>query len=139
MVLIDAGPLIALIDKADPTHQNAVATFRSFKTPPLTTWPCLTEAFYFIGNCCGWPGQKALLSLLAKDALRVHAAAADELRRISELMEQYHDNPMDFADASLVTLAELQGLNKVFTIDSGFYVFRLYGKSSFEVLLLTPS
>jgi uncharacterized protein len=137
MVLIDTGPLVALVDKADKTHKKAASIFRSFKTPPLTTWACLTEAFYVIGEGCGWRGQKTLLELLTRGAIRIHSQNDTEVHRISELMEQYHDNPMDFADASLVTLAELRGVKKIFTLDSDFYVFRISGKDSFEVILLS--
>ena len=120
MVLIDTGPIVALVDKADKTHKKAIAIFRTFQTSPLTTWACLTEAFYFVGEACGWRGQKALLELLTRGAIRVHSQTYKEIDRISELMEQYHDNPMDFADASLVTIAELRGAKRIFTIDSGF-------------------
>lgn len=138
MVIIDTGPLVALIDKADKTHNKAVFIFRSFKTPPVTTFACLTEAFYFIGKINGWNAQKTLLRLLTRGAIQIHSNSDTDLDRISELMEQYHDNPMDFADASLVALAEERGINSIFTIDSGFYVFRMDGKDSFEVILLSP-
>jgi predicted nucleic acid-binding protein len=43
---------------------------------------------------------------------------------------------MDFADASLVALAERRQLRKVFTLDRDFYVYRIDGKDAFEVLPL---
>jgi predicted nucleic acid-binding protein len=71
MILIDTGPLVALVDKADKTHKKASSIFRSFKTPPLTTWACLTKAFYFIGEGCGWRGRKTLLGLLTRGSIRI--------------------------------------------------------------------
>lgn len=41
-----------------------------------------------------------------------------------QLMEQYHDTPMDLADASLVATAETLNLTRIFTMDSDFYVYR---------------
>jgi predicted nucleic acid-binding protein len=41
---------------------------------------------------------------------------------------------MDFADASLVALAEQRGLQQIFTLDSGFRVYRLRGRSVFDIV-----
>ena len=49
-------------------------------------------------------------------------------------MEQYQSRPMDLADASLVALAEAQGYQRVFSIDSDFYVYRLADGSALEVV-----
>ncbi len=49
-------------------------------------------------------------------------------------MEKYRDVPMDLADASLVAAAERLSLNRIFTLDSDFYVYRLYDKDAFDVL-----
>jgi hypothetical protein len=59
MTLIDAGPLIALIDTRDKkNHQGCLTAFQSLKTAPLTTWPCVAEAMYPPGQINGWPAQK---------------------------------------------------------------------------------
>ena len=50
-------------------------------------------------------------------------------------MEKYHDLPMDFADATLVTLGEESGIDQVFTLDRrGFSTYRLHGKKAFRLL-----
>lgn len=135
--LIDTGPLIALIDKSDQEkHQKCTAVFRSLKQPPLTTWACLTEAFYLLGQYRGWKGQSSLFGLIVSGAIHVHAPQDDELERISELMEKYYDRPMDFADASLVALAESQGLKRIFTLDSDFYIYQINDRDTFDVLSL---
>ncbi len=136
VTLIDTGPLVALVDKADKAHKKCFSIFRSLQTPPLTTWPCLTESLYLIGELRGWKGQKTLLELHTKGAIRAHSSSDDELNRISELMEQYQDTPMDFADASLVVLAEVTGGKRILTLDSDFYVYRIHGKDSFDVIPL---
>lgn len=135
-VFIDTGPLIALVDKADSFHNKCASAFRSLKTPPLTTWPCLAEAFYMLGELRGWNGQKTLLGFLTRGAIRIHPATENEISRIAELMDKYKDTPMDFADASLVVLAELTGLRKIFTLDSDFYLYRINGKETFDVISL---
>ena len=50
----------------------------------------------------------------------------ETLQRAFELMEQYRDQPMDLADASLVALAEAIPTRQVFTLDrKDFSVYRL--------------
>ncbi len=134
MTLIDAGPLIALIDVRDKkNHQGCLTAFQSLKTAPLTTWPCVAEASYLLGQINGWPAQKMLLDLLKSGAVRIHETTAAELARIEQLMEQYQNVPMDLADASLVALAELRGLRQILTLDNEFFIYRINGKDSFEV------
>ncbi len=46
--------------------------------------------------------------------------------RAFELMEQYADQPMDLADASLVVAAEVMKTRKMFTVDrSDFATYRI--------------
>ncbi len=47
-----------------------------------------------------------------------------ELPALAALMEKYADRPMDFADASLLWLADALGIPDVATLDSGFHVYR---------------
>jgi uncharacterized protein len=128
--------MVALLDKGQGNHRRCKAAFKSLPRPLLTTWPCITEALYFLGELREWEGQKALWTLVEKDVIRIHAASADEWKRVRELMEQYQDTPMDCADASLVALAELKGLRTVFTLDRDFYIYRIHGKDTFDVVPL---
>jgi uncharacterized protein len=140
VTLIDTGPLVALIDKADQTHhQKCTAAFRALRSPILTTWPCLTEALYFLGDLRGWKGQAALWKLFSRGAILIHSPGDAEWKRVKELMEQYKDTPMDFADASLVVLAELRGVHRVLTLDRDFYIYKIQGKVSFDVVPLDPA
>jgi uncharacterized protein len=51
-----------------------------------------------------------------------------------ELMHKYHDTPMDLADASMVAIAESLGQQRMFTLDSDFYVYRLADDSALQIL-----
>ena len=66
--------------------------------------------------------------------LEVHPFSQEDLDRMRELMEKYHDAPMDFADASLVVLAENLGETLVFTIDSHFRTYRLRDRRALNVV-----
>ncbi len=129
--------MIALIDKGQvEQHRKCVAAHKFITGPLLTTWPCITEAMYFLGELRGWEGQKALWELFAKRAILIHSSSDDDWQRARQLMEQYQDTPMDLADASLVVLAEQKGLRRIFTLDSDFQIYRIAGKGIFEVIPL---
>ena len=60
MILVDAGPLIALIDRGEPDHERCVETLSKLTAPMVTTWPAFTEAMYLLGSAGGWKAQEAL-------------------------------------------------------------------------------
>jgi uncharacterized protein len=135
VILVDTAPLIALIDAGQgEAHHRCVATYRTISVPMLTTWCCFTEAMYFLHQLRGWSAQDILWQFVNREALFLHTADLTEQNRMRELMAQYQNVPMDLADASLVTLAECKKVNRIFTLDSDFYVYRLYGKESFDVI-----
>lgn len=90
---------------------------------------------YLTGENGGWRMQKLVAEYVEVGMVRLHTPSEKETRRTLELMEKYHDIPMDLADASLVALAEAQGYQRVFSIDSGFYVYRLADGSALDVVL----
>lgn len=135
MTLIDTGPLVAMLDRGQPElHRKCVAVCAKLTTPLLSTWPCFTEAMYFLYHLREWEAQDALWELVANGCLRLHTPSANEWQRMRTLMEKYQDTPMDLADASLVVMAETMGLRQIFTLDDDFYIYRINDRDSFEVI-----
>ncbi len=135
MILTDSGPLIALVNKRDPYHAACFNAARSLPpSPRLTTWPCFTEAMYFLYEEVGYTAQSELWKLRGARTVLIHSITEFEADRMAQLMNQYRDTPMDVADASLVAVAETLSLTRVFTIDSHFRVYRIAGSGTFEVI-----
>ena len=134
MILTDAGPLIALIDRGEPDHTRCVAVLAQIALPLVTTWPALTEAMYLLGEAAGWAGQDALWRLIERGDLQLADLSPAARTRMRSLMEKYRDLPMDLADASLVAVAEERGLSRVFTLDGDFRVYRLPRGRSFTIV-----
>ena len=109
---------------------------RSNRSRPLwTTMPVLTEALHLLGDVRDAPAK--LLELLRRTHTKIEGAAewSDLLHAIG-LMKKYSDIPMDFADASLVVLAEKIGVRDILTTDErGFRVFRVHGRQAFHLVL----
>jgi uncharacterized protein len=134
MILTDAGPLVALLDRGERDHQACVDCLAELSGPMLTTWPAFTEAMYLLGAAGGWPAQAALWSLEASGDVAIAGQGSDDCRRMRALMEKYHDRPMDLADASLVVLAEQRGLRDIFTLDQAdFRIYRIRRRQTFRL------
>lgn len=134
MTLVDAGPLVALIDRTEQDHAPCVQALNTLTPPLLTTWPVIAEATYLLGDAAGWSGQEQLWRLLLRGTIQVAALPDDALEQMHEQMDRYKDTPMDLADASLVVVAEASGAQRVFTLDSDFRVYRLSGKRAFDIV-----
>ncbi len=68
-------------------------------------------------------------------ALSVLPISSDELGELEALMRQYHDRPMDLADATLVHLARRESVSTIFTVDhDDFETYRIGGRKRFSIL-----
>jgi predicted nucleic acid-binding protein len=132
-VLVDAGPLVALLDGADAHHAACVDALQAIRDPLVTVWPALTEAMYLLGFSSR--AQDALWEMVAGEALALAALDRHDASRMQALMRKYRDLPMDLADAALVRVAEREKLQHIFTLDrKHFRVYRPAGVGRFSIL-----
>lgn len=132
-VLVDAGPLVALLDRSDAHHGEVVATLRKIQDSLLSVWPVLVEAMYLLSF--SWQAQKSLWEIFETGTVQLLPLEEEDIAPIKNLMEKYRDLPMDLADAALVRVAEREGLRRVLTLDQrDFNVYRLPRKGRFTLL-----
>lgn len=134
MILTDSGPLIAIADADDAGHTACIEALDIVSLPLFTILPVMTEAMHILGKRHGWTGRLAIWEMIAKRDLVIAQMSDDDLHRAGILMEKYNSTLMDFADASLVAIAERQKQTRIFTLDSDFKVYRLHGRRSFDVI-----
>jgi predicted nucleic acid-binding protein len=133
LILVDAGPLVALFDPADASHGRCVEVLQSVAEPLTTTTPVLTEAFHLLTPSS--IGAQRLMDFVVAGGLSVSYLDDNTLVRAFELMMQYADRPMDLADASLVATAEREGIRKVFTVDRrDFAAYRIRRRHRWHAL-----
>src|SRR4051794_23482225 len=133
MILVDAGPLAALINRRDRHHASCRATFASIEGPIGTVWPVLTEAMYLVRS--SHTAHSALWQVILRGTVSIMRLDVDDAPRMHELMEKYHDLPMDLADAALVRVAEREKVSRIFTLDRrDFNVYRPMGVGRFSIL-----
>ncbi len=127
MILVDAGPLVALVDADDQYHSQCAAAVETFREPMATVWPPLTEAMYLLTDLPR--AQDVLWEMLERGALQLLALDVGDAPRMRELRRKYANRPMDLADAALLRVAEREGIRKIFTVDRrDFSVYRLHGR-----------
>lgn len=125
-VLLDTGPLVALLRQGDRYHRWAVEQFSRISVPMYTCEPVLTEACYLLSTLAG--GSQSVLRLLETGAVRITFRVEDELTPIKKLMARYRSVPMSLADACLVRMSELNAAGLVLTLDSDFTIYRRHGR-----------
>lgn len=131
--LLDTGPLVALLDSNERAHVMCVKAMAGYRGIFLTTEPVLTEAMYLLGRTAG--GQGACLEFVLRGGCILVPMTRPTLVRCRMLMDTYADIPMDFADATLVALAEEIGLERVFSLDRrGFSAYRPEGRRAFHLM-----
>lgn len=131
-LLLDTGAFVALVDRSERRHAACVAVLERWHGPVLTTEPVLTETLHLVGPV--WRHQQICLAFLLRRAFLLVPSSLPSLQRTAALMQQYQDVPMDYADATLVALAEDMGTNQIFTLDRrGFSAYRHRGRESFVI------
>jgi uncharacterized protein len=138
LVIVDTGPLVALIRRDDGRHDWAVHEAQVHAGPFITSESVISETVFLLHRA----GLSAdgLSGLLSRGALVVAFDLQKEWGVVSTLLETYKLMPgkkrMSLADATLVRLAELNDDGSVFTIDSDFRIYRKHRRE--EISLIIP-
>lgn len=131
-VLVDTGAFIALLNTDDAMHAAVDDWFARTHGQLHTVEPVLTETSFFLPSHL----RIALADLAASGLLKLHHPDAGAYKRIGAILGNYADLKPDWADATLVWLAELTGIHRIITLDvRDFSTFRIHGRTKF---LLEP-
>jgi uncharacterized protein len=132
-LLLDTGAFVALVDRDEKTHKDCVAALESWTGAIVTTEAVLTETLYLVGP--RWRDQRNALEFVQRGAFQLVPSSAKSLQRVVVLMEKYRNVPMDYADATLVSLGEELETDWVFTLDRrGFSTYRMGQRKPFQII-----
>ncbi len=132
-ILVDAGPLIAILSRRDEHHQACVELLGSLRPPLLTCWPVLTEALWLLRR---YPAaMQRLLGSFETGFLGLLVLDEGSIPWIARFLHRYRRLGAQAADAALMYLAEREGIETVFTLDRrDFSVYRLHENKSVCIL-----
>jgi uncharacterized protein len=132
-VLVDTGPLVAILSRADQHHETCVEALRQLPGPLLSCWPVITEAAWLLRR---YPDAlQKLLGSLDRGFVELLPLAGPDAKIISQIMKRYAAIHVQLADAALVHLAEREGIDTIFTLDQrDFSVYRTSRKRTLRIL-----
>ena len=136
MIIADTGFWLALGDKKDKHHLAADNFAKSSNERLITTYPVITEVCHILLSRQGVNAQLNFIKMYQLGAFDVFEIANTHKDKLLLLMQQYADLPMDFADASLVLLAEHLGHGRILSTDRrDFHTYRWKNTQPFSNLL----
>jgi len=132
-VIMDTGPWVALIDRSESKHEECVDWFKEFRGEIYTSEAVLTEVLHLLDF--SFPAQSAALDFVLNGAVVLAPSSIESLLTVKKLMEKYQDLLMDFADGTLVSLAQDLGIYQALTFDKKHFSLYRVGKKPFSVVL----
>lgn len=132
-VIVDAGPLVAILNRLDSQHAICHKQGLELPQPFITTWPVIAEAAWLLRHTsCGVSG---LLRMIAEGLLQCYELDAGAAAWMDKFLQKYADQSPQLADASLMYIAERENINLVFTLDRrDFGVYRLTSNQPLRLL-----
>lgn len=130
-VLVDAGFLVALLNRRDGHHRWAVSQGETHPPPWQTCESVLSEAFHLLGS----RGAPVLRELLRRNVLTIGFDAGHDLEPVLKLLDKYRDVPASLADAILVRMTETLPDPVLLTTDRDFRVYRRHGRQAVPAVM----
>ena len=136
-VLLDTGPLVAILSKHDQYHEPCCEVAKQLSGPQYTCVPVITEAAWLLRNI--HDGLNRLLELCDGTTLQLLSIRENDLPEIRAISDNYADQHFQFADLCLMYLSQRERISHVFTLDQRhFSVYRTTRGQSLTLLTGTP-
>jgi uncharacterized protein len=114
-LIVDTGPLVALLDATDPDHGRCEELLQGTDEPRVVPVCVLVEVEYMVRP---WPGAfAALVADFGRGALDLLDLPLRWLARAGELVDRYGDLPLGLVDATVVAATEMLEEPKLATLD----------------------
>ena len=132
-ILVDTGPIVAILSEADQYHERCSEEIDGLRPPLLTCWPVVTEAQWLLRH-----DEQAVDGLFrAFDSGLLALLPVDDgaMPWLAAFLHRYRKIEPDLADATLVYLAEREGIRTIFTLDQrDFSVYRYAGNRRLNII-----
>ena len=132
-VLLDTGPLVALLSKDDANHEKARRMFAEC-APPFRSCEAVVAEACFLMRKVHAAGPADVVALGARGVYTIALSAEQHWTNIEMLLKKYSDRPISFADACLIRCAEIHQEARVLTFDADFGVYKWARNKRFDLL-----
>jgi hypothetical protein len=126
VVLLDTSPLVAALSRNDALHRRGLDLLTRHIPDCITTEAVVTEASHLVGRgkVDAWVPLAALLAA----GVPIHALEPAQHQAALDLMRRYAGARMDYADATLLVVADTLNARRILTFDRrGFSLFQVGG------------
>jgi uncharacterized protein len=132
-ILVDTGPLVAILSREDAHHQACVEALHEMTAPLLSCWPVITEAAWLLRHSRRAVHQ--LMSSMDSGFIKLLPLEGSEAKAIAALIKKYESIRPQLADVALVYLATREKIDTIFTLDRrDFSIYRTSRKRAFRIL-----
>lgn len=131
-VILDTGPLVALINRREPRHEWVKHQLMRIQPPLFTCEAVISETVLLLQHVHN--GIQTLKGLLETKSIYIGFQFNSEVEQVTDLLVRYDSVPMDFADACLVRMAELLPDSAVLTLDSDFLIYRKHKNQTIDTI-----
>lgn len=132
-VLLDTGPLVALLSRNDVNHDRARRLFAEC-APPFRSCEAVVAEACFLMRKVHAAGPADVVALGARGVYSIAIAAGEHWTSIEALVRKYADRPVSLADACLIRCAEIHEEARILTFDSDFGVYKWGRNRKFDPL-----
>jgi uncharacterized protein len=132
-VLLDTGPLVALLSKNDANHDRARRIFAECAPPFRSCEAVIAEACFLLRKVHA-AAPADVVALGARGVYSIAIAAHEHWRNLDALLKKYANRPISVADACLIRCAEIHQEARILTFDADFADYRWARNRKFELL-----
>lgn len=132
-VLLDAGCIVALLDRSERYHARCVAVVEALDAPFVTCDAVIAEACWLVRALPG--AADAILDNVEAGVFEIPLRLTGSTKPIRALLKKYGRVPMDLADACLVHMADELDTSRILTLDTDFQVYRWRRTRVFDLLI----
>ena len=116
-LVLDTGPIVALLDASDPEHDRCVDMVETVREDLVVPWPVLVEVDYWLLKLFGPDPWQTFVEDVARGSYRLHHVNEADLARAAELERSYQSLDLGLVDAAVIVTCERLGETKVATLD----------------------
>lgn len=132
-VLLDTGPIVALLDRSERRHHECVKALDTITAPLVTCESVIAEACYLTRRLPGAP--QAIIQNVAAGTFQLPIQLSNCAAAIQRILRKYRDQEIDLADACLIYMASELRTSEIFTLDRDFAVYRWGGNRPFQSVI----
>lgn len=124
-VLVDSGPLLALMNRRDAWHVRTRDWLAANRQAQLvSSWPVLTEVTALLSRRIASAAAIDFLRWVQRGGIAIDTPQPMSLAEVLAISERFADLPFDLADASIAEAAARLKIRHLLSVDTDFEVYR---------------